>query len=203
MPKLRHASAMTDLHELPVEALIDEAWARLVAGVGARHPFHLPVVACLDPAGAVTARTVVLRYASAETWTLGFHTDARGPKARALREQRGVAWVVYDPSCSLQVRADSTASVHVGDEVARAAWEATNHGSRRCYLMGPAPGDRLDRAERGDVGTDYSMADTQPAFANFCVVRCQVQRLEWLHLSAQGHRRAELLPDGRVSWLAP
>ena len=84
--------------------------------------------------------------------------------------------------------------------MALARWSASRAGSRLCYQNPLAPGAPVDRPESALPD------DAVAGYQNFTAIRCVVRELDWLYLSARGHRRARFVWHGegwQGSWLAP
>jgi hypothetical protein len=158
--------------------------------VSARLPFHQFSVANVAEDGTPTMRVVVLRAFDPAARTVRFHTDVRSAKVAQLRANPSVGLLFYDPPGKLQLRVPAWVTVHVGDAVARAGWEASRPDSRACYAIEPAPGTDLANAPWPTLPLHLE-ADAA-AFANFAAVVCHFDTLEVLYLHAGGHRRARL-----------
>ncbi len=51
-----------------------------------------------------------------------------------------------------------------------------------------------------------SMAESEEGWTNFAFVACHIETVDWLSLSAHGHRRAKYRWDGvtwQAAWVAP
>lgn len=193
-----------------LERLHEECWQMLEEGAGsAGHPFHTGVLATVADDGP-RLRTVVLRAVDRSGAGLLCHTDLRSAKARQLADGGAVSWLFYDPERKLQLRLRGSGRVHHADAMAEERWSASTPGSRRCYLVSPGPGRRLDapgstlpaavRERRPTV------AETLPGRANFAVVATRVDLIDWLQLTSDGHRRARFRrQDGGWEgyWIAP
>lgn len=180
--------------------ILADVWQRLVQGKSdPASPFHTPVVANLNEMEGVAARTVVLRKVDIEARTLVFHTDRRSAKFQHLQQDPSVAWVFYDPTERLQLRAATSATLHTKDAFAHEQWVSSPQ-SQVIYSTPLASGTVLDaiHLKRPDPVPD--------ARENFSVVRCVINSLDWLYLHPDGHRRARFtFPEGvmRCEWLAP
>lgn len=181
---------------LPLEAIVDSVWTALRRGRrDRRHHFHQPVFATRaghDDWPAV--RTVVLRYVDPDAAVLGFNTDVRSPKVAQLEEDPRCTWLFYDPSSKTQLRVRATAQVLRSGDVVDDAWRRTGLHSRRCYLAhhppsGPmrSPGVNLPPDLLDQPPTQQRSEEGRP---NFGLVRTEIVSLDWLWLSAKGHRRA-------------
>jgi len=178
--------------------VVTEAWTALETGAArGRHPFHTPALASVSD-GEPEVRTVVLRQADADERLLVCHTDLRSPKVESFRRQPRAAWMFYDREAKIQVRASGPVTLHHGDEVAEARWQASREQSRQCYHAALGPGAPLDPADERD--------DLDEGYDQFVVLRCRVEVMDWLYLRAQGHWRARFeWSEGRWQgrWVAP
>ncbi len=181
------------------------AWRMLVRGVADRRsPCHAPTVATIGSDGRPRLRTVILRGADPENWTLRFHTDRRSDKVRELGEDHRISLLAYDPGAKIQIRVEGVAKVHTDDAVADAAWGASRSFSQICYGSAPAPGQAI--ANGGAFSLPDQTDDVAQGRANFAAVQLSVASLEWLYLAHAGHRRARYMrtAEGAEStWLAP
>jgi hypothetical protein len=192
-PRPAHADCLT--------AVRDEAFRLLARGVADRRsPFHTPTLATLGTEGTPRARTLVLRGFEPALRVLRLHSDARSAKLAELAHQPRCCLHVYDAVAQIQVRLDATAAIHADDDRAEAAWAASRPFSRMCYAAPDAPGTPL-------AAPPPAPRDAEAGRANFAVIRLTFDRLEWLWLAAEGHRRARLTwKDGdamEATWLAP
>lgn len=175
------------------------AWDMLSRGALSRKSaFHQATVASVTADGLPAARTVVLRKADRDAWTLRFHTDTRSRKFTELSQSQACEMLFYDHGAKIQVRARGNARLHHQDETTEAIWGSMRDMSKACYRQPVGPGEVLaapDGAE-GDLLSDAG------GYSHFVVVMLAVREIEWLYLAAKGHRRALIERDaGR--WLAP
>ena len=186
--------------DVDLDGLPTLTWDMLIDGVGrGAAAFHTPVLATQADDGP-ELRTVVLRAAEPESRLLICHTDLRSPKLRQISLDNRVRWLFYDASAKLQLRVQAVASLHQGDELARRRWAGSRARSRECYRNPFAPGAPVVNPE---AATELLNED---GFANFAVIRTEVQAFDWLYLRARGHRRARFeWRDGawQGTWLAP
>lgn len=184
------------LDEIPAEA-----FRLLGRGVADRRSsFHSPILASTGEDGRPRLRTVVLRGFDASARRLTIHADRRSAKVREIASRPSVALQVYDRSASIQLRLDAVASVHLDDAVARDAWMHSPAMSRLPYAIDPAPGTAV-------AIPPEAPGDPEAGAANFAVLRLVFDRLEWLWLCHEGHRRAAFAWDGageiEATWLVP
>ena len=90
------------------------------------------------------------------------------------------------------------------DEVAAAAWSSSQPMSKLCYAAPISPGASVSTPPPAPTLRD---TDPEVGYNNFCVVEGFVLKMEWLKLSADGHKRAAFSwgEDGMLisEWLAP
>jgi len=187
-------------HADGLEAVLAEAFRLLSRGVADRRSaFHTPTVATIGPDGVPALRTMVLRGFEASTRMLRLHTDQRAAKFGELAADPRMAIHIYDPSAQMQLRLSGVATKHAANAIAVAAWAASQPGARRCYAATVAPGAAVAAPPPPPPDGD--------GYANFAVLACEFDRLEWLWLAAAGHRRARFIwaeGGGRdATWLGP
>jgi pyridoxamine 5'-phosphate oxidase len=204
---------MTDSFALPddLDAIRADIWARWERGAADRRsPFHTPVVASFSAESFPEQRVMVLRKADRVEEILRFHTDVRSAKVGQLRQSSQVSVIGYDPQAKVQIRASGIADIAHQGPIADAAWAATSISGRRCYLADPAPGS-VSKAPTSGLPSAFestmpTTAESEAGRANFAVLIVTVNRLEWLYLAANGHRRAAFTRDDdtwRGTWLVP
>lgn len=192
-------------HYRDLGAVRHEAFRLLSRGVvDRRSAFHTPGLVTLGQDGFPEARTVVLRGFDPDAGSVTIHTDRRSRKIPEVIANRRVSLLFYDARLKIQVRLKGEAVVHMGDEAARQSWERTPAASRTCYLTARAPGTA---SAVPLSGLEDSSGSESQGFDNFAVVTVTISSLEWLYLSANGHRRARLSWNGgeleQASWLVP
>jgi len=184
-----------------LEEALAQAFALLARGVADRRsPFHTPTLATRDLDGAPNGRTVVLRAFDPAARSLRIHTDRRSAKAAEIAAEPRVMLHGYDAGAQVQLRLAATATLHLDDAVADAAWAASREMSRRCYAAPDAPGTEV-------ALPPPAPADDEGGRANFAAVTLRLRSLDWLLLAHAGHRRARFDWDeegGRAArWIAP
>ncbi len=195
-----------------IEELLETSWQALRDGVAdARHGWHQAAIASIGRDGGPDVRTVVVRSADQAGRTVGFHTDLRSDKIERFRADPRVGLLFYDRELRIQLRASGTATVHDDDALADAAWGRSSLSSRRCYLAPMAPSSTID-AFSPNLPPDLlhrvpEAAVSEEGRANFSLVVCHLDVMEWLHLRHDGHVRARFAWDASggcsATWLAP
>lgn len=168
------------------------AWDELCAAPHQRdHPWRVAVLATTDGTRA-EARSVVLREVHRATREILFFCDARSPKAAQIEAFPQGTLVVWSQSLSWQLRLQVHLAVHTAGLAVSSRWaRAKMKPGAQDYLTPLPPGTPLEvpTPERGTR-------------EHFAVVTATVQAIDWLELTAQGHRRAAFDDQGR-RWLTP
>lgn len=190
-----------------LDAIAADLWARLVRGKADRKsPFHTPVVGTADG----DLRVMVLRQVDAKAHSLRFHTDARSPKVAQIGTDGRVHILFYDAGAKLQLRCSGTGTIAATGPVADAAWSASPATSRRCYLAPIAP-SAAAAAPTSGLPADYegrfpTLAESEAGRPNFAALVVTLDRIDWLYLAHDGHRRALFTRSGdqwAAGWLIP
>jgi len=181
------------------------SWQLLKEGVtSAKSPLHMASLATTGEYGP-SLRTVVLRYCDEEQRMLSCHGDIRSAKVREARADPRASWLFYDHERKLQLRLAGQLSVHVDDDFANNRWENTTDSGRACYNTERGPGQRVPQPAGAPCRISNDK-DEQTARSNFAVIACRIKFLDWLVLSAGGHRRAQFHWRGhewQASWVLP
>ncbi|WP_374531592.1 flavin-binding protein [Novosphingobium sp.] len=171
-----------------------------------RSPMHVPVVGTADG----DLRMMVLRDCAPDLGLLRFHTDARSAKAGVIADGAPVSVLAFDPEAKLQLRLRGMGRIEQQGPVADAAWAAATPYARRCYLAEAGPGTPADGPCSGlptEVeGAKPDEAQLLPARDNFAVLLIEPERIDWLYLAHNGHRRAQFArgQDGwQGAWVVP
>jgi pyridoxine/pyridoxamine 5'-phosphate oxidase len=163
-------------------------------------PFHTPTLASIGADGAPAVRTVVLRGFANDARCLEMHTDTRSAKFVDFTGHSAAALHFWDAGKRVQIRLGGQIALHVGDQVAAAAWGKLRAASRATYCVQPGPGTPIAAPhDTHGIGEDA-------AFSVFCVMRMQFDVLEWLHLEHGSHARARFRWDNgefTPMWLVP
>lgn len=174
--------------------LLPLLWAALAqACTDRQHGWRTPVLATLGRDGVPQARTVVLRGADPVAGTLAVFTDARSPKVTELAREPLASLVFWSPALQWQLRVQAQVTVHRQGPLVEQAWEQVARTSAaRDYLSANAPGAAWSPEDADALRPDHRLA----------VLLAQVQTLDWLQLSRDGHRRAHFA-GGAGSWRVP
>ncbi len=196
---------MIENRDASLSRLADDCWGRLQhAAAAPGDPWHTVVVATVEET-TPELRTVVLRACEPASRHLLFHTDARSAKARALTANPTIALLFWDPERRVQLRCAGRATLHPDDALSRAHWERLPDRSRDLYRQDGAPGEPV--AALGGPGTTAgNVASIDSGYDRFLVVSCAIERMDWLLLDPDGHRRAIWIwedGDWRGTWVVP
>lgn len=205
---LPHGKAMADsIPRDDLTAIAADLWVQLERGKADRKsPWHTPVVGTADG----DLRIMVLRHVDPAAGGLRFHTDARSPKVAILAANPSATILFYDPAAKLQLRCTGTARIAASDAATDAAWAASTTASRRCYLApiapssaAPAPTSGLPPAFDNRLP---SLAESEAGRIHFATLTVTLDRIDWLYLAHDGHRRALFERSGdhwSAGWLVP
>lgn len=186
-----------DIPSLP--DLANHIWSVLTEASGSGpHPWRTPVLATVGAWGP-SARTVVLRGFTRPGFELIAFSDARSAKISELLGRSEAAWLFYDPTERVQLRARTEIRIHRRDPVAQTYWHRLPPEQRGLYLSRRSPGEVI---ERPDGANSLIEGDEQ----QFAVLIGTVQELDWLWLGPAGHRRAVFLRGGtewQGRWVEP
>lgn len=200
-------SGNPDIPRNDLDAIAADLWARLDrASSDRKSPWHTPVVGSADG----DLRIMVLRHVDSDAATLRFHTDARSPKSSAFTAAPRAVILFYDPAAKLQLRCAGTARIATSDAITDAAWASSTAASRRCYLAPLAPSSAAAAPTSG-LPPEYnnrlpSLAESESGRANFATLAIALDRIDWLYLAHDGHRRALFERTGdqwAAGWLIP
>ena len=168
------------------------AWDELcLAPLQRDHPWRVAVLATTDGTRA-EARSVVLREVHRASREILFFCDARSPKAAQIEAYPQGTLVVWSQVMSWQLRLQVHLTVHTTGLAVSSRWaRAKMKPGAQDYLTPLPPGTPVEvpTPERGTRD-------------HFAVVSATVVAMDWLELSAEGHRRAAFDDQGR-RWLTP
>lgn len=190
---------------------LEKAWSVIDEGASnGNSPCHTPTVATIDASGAPSMRVMVLRAVYRADRCMRFHTDSRAHKVTEVSGDGRASVLLYDPAAKIQLRLGGTARVETLGVTADGAWLSADNYARRCYLAAAAPGTVVTAPTSGLPealeGVNPSNAQLEPARPNFAVLLFAIDRIEFLYLAHQGHRRARYQWGGDAwdgDWLVP
>jgi len=192
------------------QVIISEIWEMLKIAINDRHAdFRCPIF-LTSVNNQPDGRAVVLREANSETLNLKFNADIRSNKINILKINPQAALIFYDKKKKIQLRIKVNCSINYKNEISKQAWQKTQQISRKCYLASLAPGTTLEQPgssiDNKFETFDYSFEESEMGEDNFCVINCNIITIEWLYLSAKGHRRAKIdfnKQGNHFNWLVP
>ena len=123
----------------------------------------------------------------------------RSPKVIGLTQDPRIQLLMYDAGSRTQMRVSGKAEIHHGDKLADTLWNGLPEYGRGDYLSRQPPGEQI--AHPDDSWEDMTLGNLF-----FMALRIHIQEIDWLKLSAQGHRRALLSWDNGIysgRWLTP
>jgi pyridoxamine 5'-phosphate oxidase len=161
------------------------------------HGWRLMTLATAGEAGP-DARTVVLRDVDSAAEALMFYSDSRAAKVHELSVDPRATLVLWSHTLGWQLR------LRCRVEIETSGLEVSSRWAR--LKLTPAARDYLSPLPPGSPFGPVSVYEPDRATReHFCVLRAEVQSLDWLELHPEGHRRARFTrgqePAGQ--WLAP
>jgi len=187
--------------EAPPEDLAVRLWRELQRAPHDRHhEWRTPVLATqgIDGSGP-QARTVVLRHADAELWSLRIYTDARSPKCSELIEQPLAQLTFWSKRLNRQLRVSAEATVEFEGEQVETAWERVKQSPAAADYLSAYPPGQIQYSSQPEVEN----LGSAPREHHLAILNFKVSSMDWLALSKDGHRRARLTPAGLVELLVP
>jgi hypothetical protein len=171
-------------------------WTELErAALDRHHEWRTPVLATVGKDSTPSARTVVLRQASAKTQSLQFFTDRRSQKTDELTHQPSAIAVFWSKRLNWQLRIRLELEVQTTGPQLDELWKRLRQSpAAGDYLSADAPGSELPAqpAAPGDGNGIHHLA----------ILVAKVREIDWLELGRGGHRRATFEP-GIWRWRVP
>ena len=183
-------------------------WLLLDDAVGHRgSPFRLPIFICGDHSN-FDGRIVVLRKSDQSNNLIQFHSDIRSDKILKLKKNKNSSMLFYDKEEKIQIRLRVECIINHNNVVTKESWLKTGHMSRKCYLLDKGPGTESPTPTSGLKpeldNFEFTMEQSEVGYKNFTVIQCKIKSMEWLYLTAKGHRRARFdLENNKEHWLVP
>ena len=169
--------------------------------------FRIPIFICGDQKD-FDGRIVVLRKSDQSNNLLQFHSDIRSDKIPKLKNNKNASMLFYDKKEKIQVRLKVECTINHNNGITKESWKKTGHTSRKCYLVDNGPGTESSAPTSGLKpeldNFEFTMEQSEEGYKNFTVIQCKIKNIEWLYLSAKGHRRAKFeLENNKEYWLVP
>ena len=166
--------------------------------------FHTPTFSN-QLGGIIDSRVMVLREFCDKERLLRFHSDYRSNKIRELIKDPSSAVLGYDPNLKIQIRLAGETTVHHQDNITKAAWEESQHISKKCYSVKDGSSKKVKNPS--DYDFELKGLDVEEGYANFAVLKFNYCSMEFLYLQRSGHRRCkfEWSKNGveKSFWLVP
>jgi pyridoxamine 5'-phosphate oxidase len=199
---------MTPERPTTLDAVLDAVWRQLALAVHDKaHAWRTPVLATRD-GESVDARTVVLREVRSDERQVLFYTDPRAGKVRQLLVQPQAVLVLWSPALAWQLRLRVNLTLQTQGLDVTSRWARVKMSPSAQDYLSPLPPGAVLVDDGSSHNHSHSMNpsrlhDTHPdSDVFFGVVVAQVHSVDWLELSAQGHRRARFDAQG-TRWLQP
>lgn len=185
-----------------------EEFEQLESGVlKAKHEYHSFSLSSIR-GKRPESRTVVLRNVNKKNHSISFNTDKRSQKYNEITLNNNVSALFYDKPRKVQLRISGKANIENNNILAEQAWSKTTLDSKLCYLGPYAPSQTIEKFKVNlplKPKEDLNKADLIKGFDRFCKVDIVFEKLDWLHLSHEGHQRIQFTFDKNLkyNWIAP
>jgi hypothetical protein len=187
------------IHLQTPEDIRPQIWKELGrASLDRHHEWRTPVLASTDADGLPDARTVVLRQVDAQAGQLTFYTDSRSPKVAQLQSQASAMLVFWSARLSWQLRVRVACTAITSGPEVEALWQGVKQSAAAGDYLSPLPPGAVLPPSSGPADAANVLAPTH----SFALLRAQVLQMDWLELSRDGHRRAQLSAN-TWDWLTP
>ncbi|MGX6511398.1 pyridoxamine 5'-phosphate oxidase family protein [Rhodococcus sp. SJ-2] len=164
------------------EEVLDLIFESLQDATARRTPFTLGYLGTVGIDGGPRVRAVILRRFDPVRSRIMFATDSRSEKVPEIRRSPRVALTMSDDQRAVQLRVEGHATLVDDTDERVSVWETLGRHSRELYSSPAVPGTPV--RERPEV-----FDDDATAFDRFAWVGVELERLDWLDLSAPRHAR--------------
>ena len=172
----------------------------------ANHPFHHFVLSN-SINDVPESRTIILRTINKQKRLIGFNTDKRSPKYKALVKNNSVSVLFYDEERKIQLRIKG--KTYLSSETKRRkTWDEMALESRLCYMGKFSPSSTITKYEPNiplQKITEISNKEYSKGYINFISFEIIIDSIDWLYLHSSGHKRIKFeLNDNNIKsyWLA-
>jgi hypothetical protein len=112
---------------------------------------------------------------------LSFNTNYNGKKISLFKSFPECEVLFYFPSKRYQARFTVLSEVLYNNKNTKESWDKMQPMSRVCYQQEQNPGDILKPNDKN--------LTMEQAYNNFCIVKLNIVKLDFLGLSSTGHKR--------------
>ena len=146
-----------------------------------------------------SGRTVVLRGYDSINNILTFHTNSHAEKIEHLNSNLNVCSVFYSRSSKLQIRCFGEATINRQNQRSESSWKKMSNMSKECYFQDTLPGTKINNYDKFTTKIEIK----ESSF--FCVVDIKLNKIDWLFLKREGHRRANIFLNSETEdqWVSP
>ncbi|PHI21654.1 hypothetical protein CEQ90_02255 [Lewinellaceae bacterium SD302] len=196
------------MYERP-EDLWQAAWQLLTrANKDRKHAYRTATVSTVTPSGYPSARTVVMRNANRENFTLRLYTDRRSHKVAQLEKTPRLHWLFWDPKKQIQFSGVGEVVFWPPDQARELFIQLPKHG-RKAYATVIGPGEPA-REKTDGLPPNWSvleLEETDYAAENFLVVETRLFKVDLLYLDREcGNQRLNAQRSGddwKLNWMVP
>ena len=146
-----------------------------------------------------SGRTVVIRGYNAEKNILTFHTNSHADKIKDINKNRFVSCIFYSRALKIQIRCFGDAIINHENTRSKNSWNNMSDMSKECYFQDPLPGTKIKNYNT------FSKEIISGESKYFSVIDVNIQKIDWLFLKREGHRRANIFfnSEEKDFWVSP
>lgn len=195
---------------LSLEHMLRHAWNMIFQGTVKRNsPLREVVLSTIDEHGVPQNRMVILRKVEVADRRLTFFTDYRSGKINDIQSSQHISLLFWDSKKRVQIRCVGQLRMYKGDSLSKMYWDRIPKQGRGLYATIAPPGTPMpeDGVYMPPNWEERSLPETDViAYPNFCVLICEVSKLDVLHLGREQHQRGGFHWNGNswsMEWLIP
>ena len=184
------------------QKILGDIWKELELSLeNSKHPFHIFTITTIN-GNFPDSRYVVLRNVNETKKTIYFNTDKRSNKIKHIKNNNNVCALFYDIVKKIQLRIYGSIKEEANLNTLKNIWNKSRDMSKQCYLNKYAPGTIIENSK--DYVNNNHKIDINDGFSNFAVLKIEIDRIDWLNLSHQGHERLMFdLKQNKSDWISP
>ena len=146
-----------------------------------------------------TGRTVVLRGYNEKNAVITLHSNFHAEKIIELSTNPNACCVFYSKAKKIQIRCFGKAKINHNNDRTSQAWSKMSDMSKECYFQEPSPGKTIEKYD------NFTKNIINKESESFTVIDIQIEKIDWLYLKRQGHRRANIFINdaSKDTWVSP
>ena len=192
--------------------LLSECWNLIELGIQSRksnyHTMSLHYIANGKPKSI----NLIPRKLDKVSHQINCHTDYRSQKIKHLQKSPSVCGLFWCRDNKIQITIEATVSIVHNTDTTQAIWNNMRHMSKICYCSDIKPSTKTTSLSTGFTKEGWAqrnqVANTPAPYNNFSILQMNINSLERLHLSANGHSKIRFFLNQETQawthqWLTP